>query len=615
MTLSLPITTITVTVLPTSTTATIPASRRPRRRRLRRRRRRPRGRPRRRRPRHRPRPPRGSGRRLAGRPRPRHRSRRRRSRRRFTAATTTVAGAGPGGGTGATAIVAKQRHGVQSRNAGPIERRKRAERRAATPVPRALGCGADVPDRGAGGRRRRPEAGRRGGSGGRRVRRAGRSRSCRARRRPPRVRRGRAGGPAGERWPRTRRRSRASASRASSRGCWSRSTDPRRARAARGRPRAPARPRVPRRSLVRDRRAGAERRPPARHAESSPRAVIRAALWSRTAARRGRSPKSCGSSCRASKASSTGSTRRRPAFPRSVPPWAGCAPIRTRGSRSRSSPRSWSDAGRHDGAQRVACRVPSGDVGSPRVSSPIPEQQSAAADVELRSVTKRFDDVVAVDRLDLDDPAGLVLRPARAVRLRQDDDAPDDRRLRGADGRRDPARRTPRDGPAAVQARRQHRLPELRALPAPVDLRERRLRPAAARKSSGRSQGRVHEMLRLVGSEVRGRKPRPALRRPAAARRARARSSMPAAPASRRAARRARPQAPEADAARAEAHPARARPHLRARHARSGGGDDDGRHDRRHERRPDRAARRAERGSTSGRGRPSSPASSASRTC
>ena len=31
------------------------------------------------------------------------------------------------------------------------------------------------------------------------------------------------------------------------------------------------------------------------------------------------------------------------------------------------------------------------------------------------------------------DPARLVLRPARAVGLRQDDDAPDDRRLRGAD--------------------------------------------------------------------------------------------------------------------------------------------------------------------------------------
>ena len=36
----------------------------------------------------------------------------------------------------------------------------------------------------------------------------------------------------------------------------------------------------------------------------------------------------------------------------------------------------------------------------------------------------------------------------------------------------------------------------------------------------------------------------------------------------------------------------RGRDHVRPRHARPGGGDDDGRHDRRHERRPDRAARR-----------------------
>ena len=62
-------------------------------------------------------------------------------------------------------------------------------------------------------------------------------------------------------------------------------------------------------------------------------------------------------------------------------------------------------------------------------------------------------------------------------------------------------------------------------------------------------------------------------------------------------------------------HPARGRHHLRPRHARPGGGDDDGRHDRGHERRPDRAAGRAAASSTSGRARRSSPASSASRTC
>ena len=56
---------------------------------------------------------------------------------------------------------------------------------------------------------------------------------------------------------------------------------------------------------------------------------------------------------------------------------------------------------------------------------------------------------------------------------------------------------------------------------------------------------------------------------------------------------RARPQAPQADAARAEDDPARRRDHVRPRHARPGGGDDDGGHDRGHEQGPDRAARPA----------------------
>ena len=54
---------------------------------------------------------------------------------------------------------------------------------------------------------------------------------------------------------------------------------------------------------------------------------------------------------------------------------------------------------------------------------------------------KRFGDATAVDGLDLDDPRGRVLLAARAVGLRQDDDAADDRRLRAADRGPDPARR------------------------------------------------------------------------------------------------------------------------------------------------------------------------------
>ena len=63
--------------------------------------------------------------------------------------------------------------------------------------------------------------------------------------------------------------------------------------------------------------------------------------------------------------------------------------------------------------------------------------------------------------------AGRVLHDGRPVGLRQDDDAADDRRLRAPDERADPARRRRRRAGAAAQAERQHRLPELRALPAP----------------------------------------------------------------------------------------------------------------------------------------------------
>src|SRR5207237_1092916 len=77
--------------------------------------------------------------------------------------------------------------------------------------------------------------------------------------------------------------------------------------------------------------------------------------------------------------------------------------------------------------------------------------------------------------------ARQLLRAARAVRVREDDDAADDRRFRRADRRRDLPRRARGQRHAPLQARRQHRLPELRALPALVDLRERRLRPAPER--------------------------------------------------------------------------------------------------------------------------------------
>ena len=193
------------------------------------------------------------------------------------------------------------------------------------------------------------------------------------------------------------------------------------------------------------------------------------------------------------------------------------------------------------------------------------------------------------------DPARQLLRPAGPVGLRQDYDAPDDRRLRAADRGRDLPRRRAGQRQAAVQARRQHRVPVVRALPAPDHLRERRVRTPPARRAQerrARARARHPGPRRPEGS--RPAQAAAALRRPAAARRPRAGARQQAARAApRRAARRPRPEAAQADAARAEGDPARRRDHVHPRHARPGRGDDDGGRDRDHERRQDRAARRA----------------------
>ena len=89
----------------------------------------------------------------------------------------------------------------------------------------------------------------------------------------------------------------------------------------------------------------------------------------------------------------------------------------------------------------------------------------------------------------------------------------------------------------------------------------------------------------------------PALRRPAAAGRARPRARQPArGAAARRAARRARPEAPPGDAALPQEPAAGPRDHVRLRHARPGRGADDERPPGRLQPRPDRAARRSRRG-------------------
>ena len=103
--------------------------------------------------------------------------------------------------------------------------------------------------------------------------------------------------------------------------------------------------------------------------------------------------------------------------------------------------------------------------------------------------------------------AGRVLLAARAVRLRQDDDAADDRRLRAADRRPDPAARPRRHRRPARQAPGQHGLPELRAVPPPRRRRQRRVRAASARTSTKaeitRRVGEALELVHLAGYERR----------------------------------------------------------------------------------------------------------------
>ena len=196
--------------------------------------------------------------------------------------------------------------------------------------------------------------------------------------------------------------------------------------------------------------------------------------------------------------------------------------------------------------------------------------------IALRDLRKVYGDVAAVERRRRRDRRRRVLLAHRAERLRQDDDAADDRGARRADRGRDRGARARRHDAAAAQAPGEHGLPAVRAVPAPHDLRERRLRAARAAASPRREiRTRVGEMLELVDLDGRGRR--------------RSRGSSPAAsssasrsPASlvlrargaaaRRAARRARPQAAQAAAAAAQAHPARGRHHVRLRDARPGGG-------------------------------------------
>ena len=159
------------------------------------------------------------------------------------------------------------------------------------------------------------------------------------------------------------------------------------------------------------------------------------------------------------------------------------------------------------------------------------------------------------------------------------------------------ARRRRRHRPAPVRARRQHGLPGLRALPAHVRGRQRRVRAAGEGREAPERRRRAQEALELVRLDGFGdRSPSSSRAASASGSRSRGRSSTSRGAAPRRAARRARPQAPAGDADRAEAHPAGGRDHLRLRHARPGRGADDERPHRCLQPGPDRADRHAGRG-------------------
>ena len=104
----------------------------------------------------------------------------------------------------------------------------------------------------------------------------------------------------------------------------------------------------------------------------------------------------------------------------------------------------------------------------------------SGADLELIGITKRFPGIHGGRRPQPDDPRRVVLRPARTVGVRQDDDAPAGRRARGSDRRAGAHRRQGRHEHQAASAAGEHGVPELRPVPAHDGARERRVRTASA---------------------------------------------------------------------------------------------------------------------------------------
>ena len=157
------------------------------------------------------------------------------------------------------------------------------------------------------------------------------------------------------------------------------------------------------------------------------------------------------------------------------------------------------------------------------VASPLRDGDGAPPTSGSRGLRKRYGDVAAVDGVDLDIEARRVLHHARPVRIGQDDDAADDRRLRDARRGDDRARRRGRLAAAAVRPAGEHRLPGLRAVPAHDGAGERRVRADGEEGAEGRAAP-PRERGARDGAARRLRRPQagPALGRSASTRRARA---------------------------------------------------------------------------------------------
>ena len=233
-----------------------------------------------------------------------------------------------------------------------------------------------------------------------------------------------------------------------------------------------------------------------------------------------------------------------------------------------------------------------------------PASHHTGGSISIVGLRKEFDGVTAVDGIDLEIEPGeffTLLGPSgcgktTTLRMLAGFEQPTDGQILidGVDVAQTPG----------AQAAGQHRLPELRAVPAPRRRAQRRLRTAVAQGprqadpgGPGRQGARPRPALR-----VRQASPAPAVRRPAAAGGAgpgagpRAGRAAP-----RRAARCPRREAPALAARRADRPAARGRHHVRVRDARPGGSARDVEPARRDGRRPDHAARARRRRSTASR--------------